>query len=383
MQCLSFNLGFSEAFPRRRWAPIALHLSSAQMSGAFSGFTPLALAYTAEVTHYLYLRAHTGKKSKSNRPAPPAPQASSSSLEPTSSVIELPAGRTLFVVNVPPDATERDLTLLFKPAGTIEQVIFPDEDEVDDDPLAGLSSDVDSDSDMEEEQDVTENIRGAEVRLKKRRKKDDAPRSRPPEAVPLPSTDLRTIRKSGRSVHVIFLDESSLKRALSSPFCPPYSSSSKSPTKSHAWPPRDTAPPPRGLAHYIAQYSAARPPLEIVRTHADAFMARFDHAKAQERRQMKYRKGEAVVDEDGFTLVTRGGAYGQTVGGGVGVASKKFQTTAAKSGVSALQGSGAEGRRGKGRKKREGKEKDNFYKFQIHEERRNSKWKLLPGMCHH
>jgi ribosomal RNA-processing protein 7 len=112
-------------------------------------------------------------------------------------------------------------------------------------------------------------------------------------------------------------------------------------------------------------------------------MARFDHAKAQERRQMKYRKGEAVVDEDGFTLVTRGGAYGQTVGGGVGVASKKFQTTAAKSGVSALQGSGAEGRRGKGRKKREGKEKDNFYKFQIHEERRNSKWKLLPGMCHH
>ena len=41
-----------------------------------------------------------------------------------------------------------------------------------------------------------------------------------------------------------------------------------------------------------------------------------------------YKKGEAIMGEDGFTPVTRGGAYGKTLGGGVGVASKKFQRSA-------------------------------------------------------
>ena len=40
-----------------------------------------------------------------------------------------------------------------------------------------------------------------------------------------------------------------------------------------------------------------------------------------------YRKGEAIVDEDGFTLVTKGGAYGQSLGGGIGVARKAFEKT--------------------------------------------------------
>lgn len=35
-------------------------------------------------------------------------------------------------------------------------------------------------------------------------------------------------------------------------------------------------------------------------------------------------KAEAIADYESFTLVTRGGAYGQT-GGGVSVASKRFQ----------------------------------------------------------
>ena len=39
----------------------------------------------------------------------------------------------------------------------------------------------------------------------------------------------------------------------------------------------------------------------------------------------KYRKGEVIVDDEGLTLVTRSGAYGQTLGWGVSVASKRFQ----------------------------------------------------------
>jgi len=62
-----------------------------------------------------------------------------------------------------------------------------------------------------------------------------------------------------------------------------------------------------------------------VRAHADSAIARFDFdlaaRKAALRRESKYKKGEALVDEDGFTLVVRGGAYDPAVGGSVGFAS--------------------------------------------------------------
>jgi ribosomal RNA-processing protein 7 len=105
-----------------------------------------------------------------------------------------------------------------------------------------------------------------------------------------------------------------------------------------------------------------------VRAHADSAIARFDFDLAARnaalRRESKYKKGEALVDEDGFTLVVRGGAYGQAVGGGVGVASRKFMDEYAK---------GIPEKGGKSRRKRhkEGKEKAAFYAFQIHEKKRN------------
>jgi ribosomal RNA-processing protein 7 len=360
--------------------PISLLLKLfPKMTSAFSDFTPLPLAYSPEATHYLYIRAHNAKKPKT-KSTPTAPTDIGTVGE-GSSIDVLPPGRTLFVVNVPPDATERELSLLFKPCGTVERVVFPDDDEDENDPLAGMNSDIDTDSDSDVEMAQEDETSTTQVMdttsTRKRRKKNEAPRARPPPVVPLPTIPTRQLRRSGRSAHLVFLDESSLQRSLAPPFCPPFSSTSSNTSKPHRWPPVDPSAPPRGLAHYLAKYRAARPPLSAARAHADAFMARYDHAKAQERRQSKYRKGEAIVDEDGFTLVTRGGAYGQTVGGGVGVASKKFQDLVGKKGVSAVQGSGAEGRRGKGRKKREGKEKDKFYKFQVHEERRNGRFILV------
>jgi len=73
-----------------------------------------------------------------------------------------------------------------------------------------------------------------------------------------------------------------------------------------------------------------------VRTHADSAIGQFDFdlavrkRKAALRRESKYKKGEALVDEGRFTLVVRGGAYGQAVGGGVGVVSRKFVNEYAK-----------------------------------------------------
>ncbi|KAF8426113.1 hypothetical protein L210DRAFT_3566571 [Boletus edulis BED1] len=56
-------------------------------------------------------------------------------------------------------------------------------------------------------------------------------------------------------------------------------------------------------------------------------MERFEFDLAKTKQKLAYRTGEAIVDDDGVTLVTRGGTYGQTLGGGVGVASKAFEKT--------------------------------------------------------
>jgi hypothetical protein len=93
-------------------------------------------------------------------------------------------------------------------------------------------------------------------------------------------------------------------------------------------------------------------------------MERFEFDLSKSKQEAKYRKGEAIVDEDGFTLVTRGGAYGQTLGGGVGVASRKFMLT---------------GKTGSRRKKDKKKEKDVFYAFQKAEKQRKGECEVV---CH-
>ncbi|KDN51010.1 hypothetical protein RSAG8_00639, partial [Rhizoctonia solani AG-8 WAC10335] len=72
-----------------------------------AGFTALPLQLQGSVKHFFYLRANqSGTKN-----------AADASVKPD--------GRTLFLVNVPCDATDRDLISLFKSAGTVERVVFP------------------------------------------------------------------------------------------------------------------------------------------------------------------------------------------------------------------------------------------------------------------
>ncbi|KAF9067675.1 ribosomal RNA-processing protein 7-domain-containing protein [Rhodocollybia butyracea] len=276
-----------------------------------NGFTEIPISYTSSSTHYIYARAHT-----------------SSTKAPTNS---WPSGRTMFLVNVPPDATERDLILLFKPYGTVEKVTF-DSGSTLDDSNADEESEYEGDEEIDEPQDAEAE---PEDQPRKRRK--------PPKVFPLPFPSLRTLRKTGQLAHVVFLDSSSLDRFFSA-----------SHTKPRPW---SLSPEePSGLAHYTALYDSLRPPLDAVRQHANTAMDLYEFELAKSKRQSKYKKGEAIVDEDGFTLVTRGGAYGQTVGGGVSVATKKFQET---------------GETSERNKKRPVKEKTSFYAFQKAEKQRN------------
>lgn len=306
------------------FAPVSATPPVMALPKIVSGFTVLPVAYPHS-THIIYARAHASS-SKSSKPT-------------------FPPDRTLFLVNVPVDATERELSLFFRYAGTVERVIF-DQNDLDDTELQGDASGSGSGSedevsdapDSSMEVDAEEN---AETRPRKNRKDKKKDEPAPPTVVPLPTSPHRTLRKTGAVAHLVFLDSSSLSKALT-PL-----------PKARSWPSSEEL---RGLARYRALYDEQRPPLDIVKAHADTAMELYEFELAKSRRQSAYRKGEAIVDEDGFTLVTRGGAYGKTLGGGVGVANKQFQAT---------------GKTGS-KKKKESKEKASFYAFQKAEKQRKA-----------
>ncbi|KAH9071594.1 ribosomal RNA-processing protein 7-domain-containing protein [Lactarius deliciosus] len=247
--------------------------------GTISGFSILPVQYDHATHHMLYIRAHVGSSSKKNSKKP-----------------DWPEGRTIFMVNVPPDATEREIVLLFKSCGTVEKA----------------------------------------PRARKRLPKSAADQNTRPKVIPLPVIPHRTLRKTGHTAHILFLDASSCTRALAL---------ARPGGKPIQWPVDGDTECPRGLAHYVLQYEADRPSLDAVRAHGDSAVARFDFdlaaRKAALRRESKYKKGEALVDEDGFTLVVRGGCI-----------CRKFMDE---------------------RVKRKGhKEGNTFYAFQIHEKKRDA-----------
>ena len=164
-----------------------------------------------------------------------------------------------------------------------------------------------------------------------------------PTVVSLPSQPLRRFRKTGLTAHVVFLDSSSLDLALAST------------SKPRPWP--VSSEEPSGISHYRSLYDSLRPPLDSVKAHSDSSIELYEYELAKKKQKSKYRKGEAIVDDEGFTLVTRGGAYGQTLGGGVSVASKRFQRS-------------GETTRNRNSKK-EKKEKEDFYAFHKAEKQRS------------
>jgi ribosomal RNA-processing protein 7 len=302
-------------------------------------FTVLPVLYKKSTSHALYLRQHITKLRGEK-------------------AVPLPNGRTLFVVNIPPDATERELTLFFKPCGTVERVVI-DRDAWSPEAYGPLEDSEDEDVEGEGvvEEEAAADSDDSTHRRKKRKlsKRKQKSRGAPPQVTALPQLELplRTFRHTGSSAHVIFTDSSSLSRALSLP------TSSSSPP---IWPPTTAAIAPFGLTHYVALHKTQRPPLPDVKAHADSFLEVFEYNKALSKQRSEYRRGEAVVDADGFTLVTRGGAYGTTLGGGVGVASKRFMKD--------LEDGQEEKSGNRGKKKPKKHEKDGFYKFQLHEQKR-------------
>lgn len=271
----------------------------------------LPLAVSPSATHYVYLRKHEAKSDSS-----------------------LPPDRTLFAVNLPVDVSERQLAQFFKAhgCGSIEKVVFSRSSNSQNAPSETVD---DSDEAMDEDDDVE-------------------PVATTSKVTPLP-TGPPPLHTSGHTAHIVFLDASSLHLALSL-------SKSKKSTKKLKWPPPSSEDQTStGLSRLTSLFDSRRPSLSLARSHADTYMtsyeARLEASKLAQ--ASKYKKGEAIVDEDGFTLVTRGGAYGATLGGGAGVASRKFQLEVNSGTVGEVE-----------KRKKKKKEKKDFYTFQIREQKR-------------
>lgn len=173
-------------------------------------------------THYLYLRRH---------------QNSAKSADPQ----RLPPLRTLFVVNLPVDATERHLRLLFHSAGRIERIdistVVPSKGQL------GVQEDEEEEEEEEEEKendregsaddsrerqvnglDELQEMASSRSKLSRkqtsRRKTDKEQKSRPPPLVPLPNLDPRRssadypLLPTGTTAHIVFLEEGSVEKAL-------------------------------------------------------------------------------------------------------------------------------------------------------------------------
>ncbi|WWD19217.1 hypothetical protein CI109_103675 [Kwoniella shandongensis] len=308
-------------------SPIPIPISTASSSKS---------ATISNTTHYMYCRPHT-QTTKS-----------------TSSDEALPEDRTLFVVNLPVDITERDLRTVFNKWGVVEDVRINGRggEDVLERAVRGLSpedndeeSDDEDDNEDEDEQAAKEVDAGAEDgrveptfqgdknytltksqrRNLKKKKKNALPDS-VPSIISLPSLNPRstTFGQSGlSSAHIIFLDTISITRLMSSP-----SSTSSAPISL----PKYSAGEPTGIEYYTSLHNALRPSLEEVKAFADSSMARFDHLHSLLLSSRAKKQGAgALVDEDGFTVVVRSGRYGRAGGRGdgvgkmgVGVASRGF-----------------------------------------------------------
>lgn len=272
---------------------------------------PLTLSSSA--VHYIFIRQHEAKAGSA-----------------------IPGDRTLFASNLPVDCTERQLSQFFKAhaCGTVEKVLFTGSQHASSSPNENDGSTEEKSGDNDEEMQ---------------------PVASTSKIVALPAKP-PTLRASGHNAHIVFLDASSIPLALA------LSKSKQS--RKYKWPPASAEKDdvPTGLARIMATFDALHPPLSVAREHADTYVEDYEQrveAAKLAAQQSRYKKGEAIVDEDGFTLVTRGGAYGATLGGGAAVASRKFQLEANSGAMNELE-----------KKKGKKKEKPDFYTFQIREKKR-------------
>ncbi|KAI9885126.1 MAG: hypothetical protein M1823_003095 [Watsoniomyces obsoletus] len=260
---------------------------------------PSQPAFRTPAWHHLYLRRHESK------------------------LPSLSDDRTLFVVNVPVDATEAHFRTLFTRLGhgRIESVRF--------------------DRTREASTPTVTPILPTKEKNKKRKRVDEEDADE--QHTELPETWDREIYQSGSTALIVFADRASLNATL------------KALNRTHKRPLiwgeglTDTLPE-LGSHRYYVHHRMRYPPRIPLQASVDAFMTRHAALETQQARQAKRLRQEP--DEEGFITVTRGG----------------------RTGPARMEEAQAAAERQK-KKSEEGLK--NFYRFQLREERKKAQGEML------
>ncbi|KAJ2358992.1 hypothetical protein GGF43_000427, partial [Coemansia sp. RSA 2618] len=204
---------------------------------------PVQFGGDKNATHYLYFRQHQSNKED----------------------ILTPNDRTIFMTNLPADTTERDLRRLFHGVARIARVVF--HGAVGHDAVKIGATNARMMSDL---------ANAMAEPVGKKGKKGNNNNKEEERLEPVPRTQLL---ESGSSAHIVLLEAGELASVLS--------------LKAGAiagWPARDadSANPLdyRGVARYLYEHRAARPPLDLLKAEVDTFMAKFEESQYERDRML-------------------------------------------------------------------------------------------------
>ncbi|KAJ2498163.1 hypothetical protein GGH96_004533 [Coemansia sp. RSA 1972] len=220
--------------------------------------------------HYLYFRQHSSNKED----------------------ILKPSDRTIFMTNLPADTTERDVRRLFHGVARISRVIF--HGVVGQDVIKTAAADARMMTELASA--MAESSKSKKSKINEDDKLKPVPRSQ--------------LLESGSSAHIVLLEAGELANVMS--------------LKSGAitmWPSHDTdSTNPldyRGISRYLYEHRASRPPLDLLKTEVDSFMAKFEESQYERDRMLAQQQN--VPDEDGFVTVVRRGRHTKNTDGAVSV----------------------------------------------------------------
>lgn len=235
--------------------------------------------------------------------------------------------REVFAVNVPADTTEKHLRSLFANqlgGARIESVAFEGARVG-----KGISAPV------------------APVQPSKKRKRDDGEEATVEEVGILPEVWDRDIHRSGSTAVLTFVDRASAALALKEV---------KRAIKHKAtikWVADKGTAAPLGSARYLNHHAMRYPDHAVLQASVDAFMTAF--TAKEEARQSALAKLRAEPDEDGFITVTRGGRTG---------AGREEDAKAKDEEL---------------KKREKSRTKEDFYRFQVREKKKEQAQDLVKG----
>ncbi|KAF9292075.1 Ribosomal RNA-processing protein 7 [Mortierella alpina] len=267
------------------------------------------------VLHYIYFKKHESPKEDS----------------------KTPKNRTLFVLNIPVDATETHLRDLFKPCGRVVSVHF-----------INKVHDTNMTKEEREQQEELERLEKEAAMIEAEsgnKTKGSKKGSKSKQAAGSAEDHSRTLYATGSQAYVVFLEEQELTKALTMK------------RKKRSWintggdaTPSDAAKlSSLGVSKWINEYHMKRPEASVLQVKVDDYMEKFERSEYEAQQAALARLN--VMDEDGFTLVTRAGKGGHNTDGVITVTAAKAED------VKNL--------------KPKKKELQDFYRFQMREAKRD------------